>query len=79
MDGGDLKARLTQPSTSVVSVDGYKASFLAEAAEEYRRKGRDDFVVIGHPKALTPYSLEKLDQFLAGGKAGELANYSAYS
>jgi hypothetical protein len=60
-------------------VDGYKASFLDEAAQDYRRRGRDDFVVIGHPKALTPYSLEKLDQFLAGKKGGELATYEAYA
>ena len=79
MDGGDLAAKLTRPSTSVVSLDGYKASLVEEAAEDYRRRGLEDFVVIGHPKALSPYSLERLDQFLAGGKAGELANYSAYA
>ena len=79
MDGGDLASRLTKASTSVVSVDGYKSTFLEEAADDYRRRGLEDFVVIGHPKALTPYSLERIDQFLAGGKAGELANYSAYA
>jgi hypothetical protein len=79
LEGGDLKAKLTKPSTTVVSVDGYKASFLDEAAQDYRRRGRDDFVVIGHPKALTPYSLEKLDQFLAGKKGGEIATYAAYA
>jgi hypothetical protein len=79
MDGGDLRSLLTRPSTSVVSVDGYKASFLEDAADDYRRRGMEDFVVIGHPKALTRFSLERLDHFLAGGKAGELANYSAYA
>ena len=79
MDGGDLKAKLTKPTTTVVSIDGYKASFLEEAAQDYRRRGRDDFVVIGHPKALTPYSLEKLDQFLAGKNRGEPVTYAAYS
>jgi hypothetical protein len=78
MDGGDLVRRLTAPSTSVVSLDGYKASLVEDAADDYRSGGMEDFVVIGHPKALTPYSLERLDHFLAGGKAGELANYSAY-
>lgn len=78
MDGGDLMRRLCAPSTSVVSADGYKASLLESAAADYRRRGLEDFVVIGHPKALTPFSLERLDQFLAGRKAGELANYSAY-
>jgi peptidoglycan/xylan/chitin deacetylase (PgdA/CDA1 family) len=79
MDGGDLANKLTKPSTSVVSLDGYKASLVEDAAEDYRSRGLEDFVVIGHPKALSPFSLERLDQFLAGGKAGELANYSAYS
>ena len=79
MDGGDLIARLTAPSTSVVSIDGYKASFLEEAADDYRRRGLEDFVVLGHPKALSPFSLERLDSFLAGSRAGELANYSAYA
>jgi hypothetical protein len=78
MDGGDLAARLTAPSTSVVSIDGYKASFLDAAAQDYRRRGLEDFVVIGHPKAVTPFSLERLDAFLAGGRAGELSSYSAY-
>jgi hypothetical protein len=38
----------------------------------------EDFVVIGHPKALTPYSLERLDAFLGSGKAGEISTFSAY-
>ena len=63
----------------MVSLDGYKASLVEQAAEDYRRRGLEDFVVIGHPKALTPFSLERLDQFLAGGKAGEIANYSHYA
>jgi hypothetical protein len=79
MDGGDLKEKLTRESTTVVSVDGFKASFLEEAAADYRRRGRDDFVVIGHPKSLTPYSLEKLDRFIASRKPGELVTYSAYA
>ena len=70
--------KLFQPTTSVVSLDGYKASFLEEAADDYRARGLDDFVVIGHPKALSPYSLERLDAFLAGGRAGEVATFAAY-
>ena len=73
MEGGDLLAKLVKPSTSVVSMDGYKASFLAAAAADYRARRMDDFVVIGHPKALTPYSLERLDQYLAGTGTGAVA------
>lgn len=78
MEGGDLLGKLTAPSTSVVSIDGFKASYLADAARDYRRRGLEDFVVIGHPKALTPFSLERLDDFLGTPAAGELSNYSAY-
>lgn len=67
MEGGDLARKLTRASRSVVSLDGYKASFLARAHEEWRARGHQHFVVIGHPKALTPYSLERLDQYLSRG------------
>ncbi len=74
----DLVRKLVQPSASVVSMDGYKASFLQLAAQEYEVEGYEDFVVIGHPKAFTPYSLEQLDRFLAGETAHEVATFSAY-
>lgn len=78
MSRRDLVRRLLRPSWSVVSMDGYKASFLARAAREYRARGMQDFVVIGHPKALTPYSLEQLERFLAQG-AGETVGFAAYA
>jgi peptidoglycan/xylan/chitin deacetylase (PgdA/CDA1 family) len=78
MDRADLLRKLTLPSASVVSMDGYKASFLAAAARDYRARGMEDFVVIGHPKALTPYSLDMLDQFLAQGVAREVVTFSSY-
>jgi hypothetical protein len=78
-ESGDLLRKLLRPSHSVVSIDGYKASFLERAAAEYRARGFEDFVVIGHPKALTPYSLDKLDAFLGGGAAGEVTTFIAYS
>ena len=67
MEGGDLARKLTRRSTSVVSLDGYKASFLTRAADEWRSAGHEDFVAIGHPKALTPYSLGRLDDYLSRG------------
>ena len=62
----DLIRMLTRPSYSVVSMDGYKSSLLQSALNEYKKRFADNdyFVVIGHPKALTPYSLQKLDRFL---------------
>jgi hypothetical protein len=77
MDNAGLARKMLVPTTSVVSVDGYKASFLAQAAAEQRRQGREDFVVIGHPKAITPYSLDKLDQFLDHAK--EVTTFASYA
>lgn len=80
MEGGDLLGKLLRPSVSVVSLDGYKASFLAAAAREQRARGFDDFVVIGHPKALTRYSLEVLDALLAarGAERIETCTFAPY-
>ncbi|HET7729818.1 MAG TPA: hypothetical protein VFK48_07285 [Usitatibacter sp.] len=78
MERGDLARKLLRRSTSVVSLDGFKASFLAAAASDYRRSGMDDFVAIGHPKALTPYSLERLDAFLRSCRADEIGGYARY-
>jgi len=59
--------RLTSSSISVVSIDGLKASFL-EYAFNYHEKNSHShiFNVMGHPKSVTPYSVKKLDQCLAG-------------
>ena len=78
MEKGDMLRKLMKPTTSVVSIDGYKASFLADAADDYRARGLEDFVVIGHPKALSPYSLERLDDFLASKRGGEVTTFAAY-
>lgn len=56
---------LTQPTNSVVSIDGYKASFLQNAFDEFNKnKEHKNFVVIGHPKAMSEYSLGKLEEFI---------------
>jgi hypothetical protein len=61
----DLARKLLLPGSSVVSFDGLKSELLEPALADYRRKGLDDFVIIGHPKALTPHALDVLDGFLA--------------
>jgi hypothetical protein len=76
MEGGDLLRKLLRPTASVVSIDGYKASFLDAAARAYEARGMEEFVVIGHPKALTPYSLEQLDAYLAKGR--DVVGYAEY-
>ncbi len=62
----DLIHMLTRFSHSVVSIDGYKSSFLQKALNKYVKDyGDGNFVTIGHPKGITPYSLRKLDLFMA--------------
>jgi peptidoglycan/xylan/chitin deacetylase (PgdA/CDA1 family) len=47
-----------------VTIDGYKAAVLKQAYHSRMAKGLSTFVILGHPKAITPYALEKLDDFL---------------
>ncbi|MCW5701084.1 MAG: hypothetical protein KIT82_00655 [Bradyrhizobium sp.] len=65
MGKSDMLKKLLRPSHSVVSIDGYKSAFLRKAYIAYRQKGMSDFVIIGHPKATTDYSLSAFDEFLA--------------
>ena len=51
---------LSRKSNSVASIDGYKASLLDRLAQE----NIEQLVLIGHPKAFTPFSLQKLDLFI---------------
>ncbi|MDH3698491.1 MAG: hypothetical protein OER83_03325 [Flavobacteriaceae bacterium] len=61
-----LLRMLTIPTVSVVSMDGYKSSMLSRSFAKYERKlsAEDNFVIIGHPKAFTPYSLKKVEEFV---------------
>ncbi|WP_222982687.1 hypothetical protein [Flagellimonas meishanensis] len=70
---------LTTWSYSVVSVDGYKASLIESAFKKYAKSSKDNrnFVLIGHPKAFSAYSLNKLERFIE--KTVEQNRYSTYS
>ncbi len=70
--------KLSHWTNSVVSMDGYKASFLAAAFRQYQLAGKTDFVVIGHPKALTRYSLEQLERFIVSCKANQFVGFGHY-
>ncbi len=61
---GDLARKLFGTTHSVVSIDGLKAALLEPAWRAARERGQQDFVVIGHPKAMTRWSLEQLARFL---------------
>lgn len=62
-----LAKYLTVGSYSVASIDGIKAGCLDDAFDRQQRKFGSEgyFVILGHPKALTPISLDKVDDFLA--------------
>lgn len=57
---------LACPSTTVVSIDGYKSSLLSTSLKEYGSRFNEDnyFVAIGHPKAASEFSLMQLEQFI---------------
>lgn len=61
---GRKKSVLTSFTQNHVSTDGYYASVLSESLKAYHKKGHTDFVIIGHPKGMTKYSLKTLDNFL---------------
>lgn len=62
--------RLTSSTISVASMDGFKAGLLTKAfGDEQTASGKQLFHAMGHPKALTPYSLARLDDFLTGLEA----------
>lgn len=58
---GERTRRLTRSSRLPVSLDGF---FARELGRAFRANQADDFVVIGHPKACTLYSLAQLEKFI---------------
>lgn len=61
---GYRKKMLTQFTLNCANIEGYFASLLEKQSENAEKKGVANMVVIGHPKALTHYSLKKLDEYL---------------
>jgi hypothetical protein len=75
---GSLFRKLVAPSPSVVSVDGSKSSLLAGALRRRRKSDPNaHFVVMGHPKAVTPSSLHDLRNLLDVVPEGEFATFSS--
>ncbi|MDT0606240.1 polysaccharide deacetylase family protein [Croceitalea rosinachiae] len=69
---------LSKSSYSVVSIDGFKASYILRAFKKYQKNTDKDgnFVLIGHPKSFTPYSLYKVKQFIK--TSAKINNYTTY-
>jgi hypothetical protein len=61
---GYRKRLLTRCSNNPVSVDGYNARLLRKALKQCIKKKFNHFVIIGHPKALSRYSLHKIEEFI---------------
>ncbi len=66
--GGRKWQTLTGFTTFHVSSDGYYAKKLNSALEKSKNLNHKEMVVIGHPKALTLYSLRKLKKFIDGNR-----------
>ena len=61
----DKLRMLFMPTNSVVSIDGYKSSFLEKAFRVFSKNEENkNFVIIGHPKSMSEYSLKKLEEFI---------------
>ncbi|MDC9724102.1 MAG: polysaccharide deacetylase family protein [Urechidicola sp.] len=66
MSKKELLRLMSSYSYSVVSIDGFKASLIKSSFKKYvtNTNNKGDFVLIGHPKAFTQYSLNKFSQFI---------------
>ena len=63
--GGSKKDLLFSSNQLPVSLDGFFATKLGKALRKDQKAGKgNDFVVIGHPKACTYYSLKVLERFI---------------
>ncbi|MES2397959.1 MAG: hypothetical protein V4549_18245 [Bacteroidota bacterium] len=65
---GQRKKMLTQYTDCTVSIDGYNANLLQKALKKLQKKKFEQMVVIGHPKALSRYSIQKLEEFVVKNK-----------
>jgi peptidoglycan/xylan/chitin deacetylase (PgdA/CDA1 family) len=63
--GGSKKDLLTRSHRLCVSADGYFSTQLNPALRKAQRANEPFMVVIGHPKALTPFGLHTLEAFIA--------------
>lgn len=77
---GRKKSVLLHKTWNHVSSDGYYASQLLKQAKYYSDNNLKTFVVIGHPKGMTNYSLKKLESFVSRTKnLYEFVNFGSCS
>lgn len=61
---GQRKKMLTSGMLLSASCDGYFATKLDVVLKQNQKRGYNEMVVLGHPKALTHFALRKLEQFV---------------
>lgn len=74
----DKLRMLLKPTNSVVSLDGIKAYFLNKAFKHYQNEKLENFVIIAHPKAMSEFSLKKLEAFILKNKLENFTTYLKY-
>lgn len=74
---GYRKKLLTRYTNNPVSIDGYNAQLLQKVLKDLQKKNAENMVVIGHPKALSRYSIQKLEEFVEQNK--ENHNFTTYT
>lgn len=65
---GYRRKLLTRYTDNPVSVDGYNSHLLQSALNKLVRGKKEHMVVIGHPKALSRYSIGQLEEFIKQNK-----------
>ena len=65
---GLKKQMLTKGRNLSASVDGYFVTKLQQVVKNNLKKGFNECVIIGHPKACTHFALKKLEQFIEKNK-----------
>jgi hypothetical protein len=65
---GYRKKLLTAFTQQPVSIDGDNVKLLTKAMKQTAKLGQE-FVIMGHPKALSPFSLKALDKFIGQQKS----------
>lgn len=65
---GLRKKMLTQGMNLSASVDGYFVTKLNRVIRQNQKKGFNETVILGHPKACTQFALRKLENFLEQNK-----------
>jgi len=74
---GYRKKLLTQYTDNPVSIDGYNAHLLERSLKKLLKKDFEHMIAIGHPKALSRYSIQKLEEFVENNKGKH--NFTTYA